>query len=46
MIYSFLALSIGKILEAGELEVPQAHPEAIPVAIPLKEKMGDAGHRC
>ena len=37
--------SIGEILSAGDLEVPKAHPEAVLVAIPEKEGVGDAGHR-
>jgi CRISPR-associated protein Cas1 len=37
--------AIEQILEAGEIERPQAHEEAVPVAIPNKEELGDAGHR-
>ena len=37
--------SIGEILSSGGLGVPKAHPEAVPVAIPVKEGVGDAGHR-
>lgn len=36
---------IEEILAAGGLEKPQAHEEAVPVAIPNKEGIGDAGHR-
>ena len=37
--------TIGEILAAGGLEPPTAHPEAVPVAIPNKERIGDDGHR-
>ena len=37
--------AIGEILAAGELDVPKPHTEAVPVAIPEKEHLGDAGHR-
>ncbi|WP_027389306.1 type I-E CRISPR-associated endonuclease Cas1e [Chrysiogenes arsenatis] len=37
--------TIEQILAAGELERPKAHEEAIDVAIPNKEGIGDAGHR-
>ncbi len=33
------------ILSAGGLEVPTAHEEAVPVAIPNERGIGDAGHR-
>jgi len=37
--------SIEMVLEAGEMEKPESHKEAVPVAIPNKESIGDAGHR-
>jgi CRISPR-associated protein Cas1 len=37
--------SIEMVLDAGEIEKPKAHEEAVPVAIPNKESIGDAGHR-
>lgn len=37
--------TIEEVLAAGGLERPQAHDEAVPVAIPNKEGIGDAGHR-
>lgn len=37
--------SIEQILSAGELEPPRPPEESIPVAIPNKEQLGDAGHR-
>lgn len=36
---------IEEILSAGEVEPPQAHEEAVEIAIPNKEGVGDAGHR-
>jgi CRISPR-associated protein Cas1 len=36
---------IEEILHAGELEKPKPHEEAVEIAIPNKEGMGDAGHR-
>ena len=33
------------VLEAGEMEKPKDHEEAVPMAIPNKESIGDAGHR-
>ena len=36
---------IEEVLEAGGIEKPEAHEEAMPVAIPNKESIGDAGHR-
>lgn len=36
---------IEEILAAGEIAPPPAHEESIPVAIPNKEGIGDAGHR-
>ncbi len=37
--------TIEEILNAGGLERPKAHEEAVEMAIPNKEGMGDAGHR-
>jgi len=37
--------TIGEILAAGEIPIPQAHEEAMPIAIPNKEPSGDDGHR-
>ena len=37
--------TIEKVLEASGLERPAAHEEAVAVAIPNKESIGDAGHR-
>lgn len=37
--------TIEEILSAGELSVPKAHGEAVEMAIPNKEGLGDAGHR-
>ncbi len=37
--------TIEDVLAAGGLPVPEAPPEAMPVAIPEPEKLGDAGHR-
>jgi CRISPR-associated protein Cas1 len=37
--------AIEEILSAGGLPVPEAHEEAVAVAIPNKESIGDAGHR-
>ena len=36
---------IEDVLSAGELEPPQPPEEAVPVAIPEAERLGDAGHR-
>lgn len=36
---------IEQVLAAGEIEMPKAHEEAVPIAIPNKEELGDAGHR-
>lgn len=36
---------IEEVLVAGELAPPEAHEEAVPVAIPNPESLGDAGHR-
>jgi len=37
--------TIEEILNAGGLERPKPHEEAVEIAIPNKEGMGDAGHR-
>lgn len=37
--------SIEEMLAAGEIEKPKAHEEAVSIAIPNKEDIGDAGHR-
>lgn len=37
--------TIERVLSAGELEIPNAHDEAVDVAIPNKEGHGDVGHR-
>ncbi|MGC2063499.1 MAG: type I-E CRISPR-associated endonuclease Cas1e [Thermodesulfovibrionales bacterium] len=37
--------AIEEVLAAGEVVRPQAHEEAVPIAIPNKEGLGDAGHR-
>jgi CRISP-associated protein Cas1 len=37
--------SIEMVLAAGGIEIPAAHEEAVPMAIPNKENIGDAGHR-
>jgi CRISPR-associated protein Cas1 len=37
--------TIEEILAAGGIALPEAHPEAMPIAIPNKEQTGDAGHR-
>jgi CRISPR-associated protein Cas1 len=36
---------IEEVLAAGELELPEPHEEAVSIAIPNKESVGDAGHR-
>ncbi|MBW6512188.1 MAG: type I-E CRISPR-associated endonuclease Cas1e [Desulfuromonadaceae bacterium] len=36
---------IEEVLAAGEIERPSAHSEAVNIAIPNKEGVGDAGHR-
>ncbi len=36
---------IEEILAAGEVEPPKSHVEAVEIAIPNKEGVGDAGHR-
>lgn len=42
---SRLVPSIEEVLSAGGLPVPEAAPEAMPIAIPNEEVSGDAGHR-
>lgn len=37
--------TIEQILAAGELEIPKKQKEAVTMAIPNKEGLGDAGHR-
>lgn len=37
--------TIEQVLSAGELPVPEKPAEAVEIAIPNKEQMGDAGHR-
>ena len=37
--------TIEEILAAGGIPLPEAHEEAMPIAIPNKEQSGDAGHR-
>lgn len=37
--------TIEEVLALGGVERPQAHAEAVPIAIPNKEQTGDAGHR-
>ena len=37
--------AIEEILAAGEITMPKAHEEAVEIAIPNKEGLGDAGHR-
>lgn len=37
--------TIEEVLSAGGIEMPSAHAEAVDVAIPNKEGIGDAGHR-
>ncbi|MGD9975923.1 MAG: type I-E CRISPR-associated endonuclease Cas1e [Desulfatirhabdiaceae bacterium] len=37
--------TIEEVLAAGEIPIPAAHEEAVEIAIPNKEEMGDAGHR-
>lgn len=36
---------IEQILSAGGIPLPEAHKEAVPIAIPNKEQEGDVGHR-
>ncbi len=37
--------TIEQVLAAGELAPPEMPEESVPVAIPNKEQLGDAGHR-
>jgi CRISPR-associated protein Cas1 len=37
--------TIEQVLAAGELKMPEKPDEAVPMAIPNKEALGDAGHR-
>jgi CRISP-associated protein Cas1 len=37
--------TIEDVLAAGELPKPEPHEEAMPIAIPNEESIGDAGHR-
>ena len=37
--------AIEEILAAGGMEIPKAHEEAVPIAIPNEPGIGDAGHR-
>jgi CRISPR-associated protein Cas1 len=37
--------TIEQILAAGDIEPPKAHEEAVSIAIPNKEQLGDDGHR-
>ncbi len=37
--------TIEDVLAAGEISLPTAHVEAVPIAIPNKEETGNAGHR-
>lgn len=37
--------AIEEVLAAGEIQIPEAHEEAVGIAIPNKEGLGDAGHR-
>ncbi|MFA7425048.1 MAG: type I-E CRISPR-associated endonuclease Cas1e [Desulfosarcinaceae bacterium] len=37
--------TIERVLAAGEMPMPTAHAEAVGIAIPNKEELGDAGHR-
>lgn len=36
---------IEDVLAAGELRPPEAHPEAVPIAIPVEKGVADDGHR-
>jgi CRISPR-associated protein Cas1 len=44
-ILSKIIPTIEEILAAGGRKPPEAHEEAVPIAIPNKESEGDAGHR-
>ena len=37
--------TIEEVLAAGEMQPPQPHEEAVPIAIPNPESIGDVGHR-
>jgi CRISP-associated protein Cas1 len=37
--------TIEEVLAAGQIPLPKANEEAVPIAIPNKEQTGDAGHR-
>jgi CRISPR-associated protein Cas1 len=37
--------SIEEVLSAGEMQPPAPHEEAVPIAIPNPENIGDVGHR-
>lgn len=37
--------TIEEVLKAGEMQMPKAHEEAVDIAIPNKNGIGDAGHR-
>jgi len=37
--------TIEQILSAGDIAIPSAHKEAVPIAIPNKDQVGDVGHR-
>ncbi len=37
--------AIERVLAAGEIQLPEAHPEAVDIAIPNEQGIGDAGHR-
>jgi len=37
--------TIEEVLAAGEMQPPPPHEEAVPIAIPNPESIGDAGHR-
>jgi CRISPR-associated protein Cas1 len=38
--------TIEDVLAAGEMAKPEPHEEAVAIAIPNEESIGDAGHRC
>ncbi len=44
-ILSRIIPTIEEVLTAGGMERPKSHEEAVEIAIPNKEGMGDAGHR-
>jgi CRISP-associated protein Cas1 len=44
-VLSRLVPLIEEVLAAGGLPLPEAPPEAMPIAIPEAERLGDAGHR-